>query len=144
MESGSLNRIISVFCRLHYRCSYAQFSKLGISPGEPRILRYLKSHEGCIQRQISKNCHLEPATVTHILAKMERENIVERHNEPGNRRNLQVFLTRKGHEHLSVVENGNLLLEEQCFRSFTPEEKKQAASFLHRMCENLMTTEEHL
>lgn len=138
METGELNLLLVKLSRLHYRRSYAAFSKQGITRGQPRILRYLKTHEGCIQRELSDNCLLEPATVTTILDKMARKGLVERRYEPGSHRNMQVFLTEKGRESLLLVEQVYKQLEEECFNGFSPEEIELAAGFLERICHNML------
>ncbi len=142
METGELNLLLVKLSRLHYRRSYAAFSKLGITRGQPRILRYLKAHEGCIQRELSDNCLLEPATVTTILDKMERKGLVERRYEPGSHRNMQVFLTEKGRESLLLVERVYRQLEEECFSGFSPEEIELAAGFLERICQNMLRADQ--
>jgi DNA-binding MarR family transcriptional regulator len=141
MENGELNSLLIQLSRLHFRRSYTEFTKLGITRGQPRILRYLKSHEGCIQRELGENCHLEPATITNILEKMEQKGMIDRRYEPGSRRNVQVFLTEKGCESLQGVEEVYRLLEEECFDGFSPEETRQAAGFLERICDNMLRAE---
>ena len=142
MEKESPNILLGKLSRLHLRRSYTRFMTIGVTQGQPRILRYLKFHKGCIQRELSDNCFLEPATVTNILAKMEYGGLVKRRFPPGNRRSLQVFLTRKGEECFSRVEKMSLLLEDECFKGFTPAEKEQAICFIERICNNMEKAEE--
>lgn len=142
IKPGELNQLLGKFSRLHSRRSFTEFSKIGITQGEPRILRYLNSHEGCIQREICDNCHLEPATVTNIMARMERDSLIKRQYESGSRRNLQVFLTQKGRESLQSVEQAHRIIEEECFSGFTSEEKEQAKLLIERICNNLVKGEE--
>lgn len=141
MEPGGFNRLLGKISRLHWRRTFSEFSKFGISHGEPRILRYLSLHEGCIQRELCDNCHLEPASVTNILARMERNDLIDRQYEPGSRRNLQVFLTPKGRELLQYVEQVHRILEDECFLGFTSAEKEQTALIIERICDNMMKAE---
>jgi DNA-binding MarR family transcriptional regulator len=142
MNNGELNCLLGRLSRLHFRRSYTEFSRLGITRGQPRILRYLESHEGCIQRELSENCHLEPATITNTLEKMEQKGLIERRYEPGSHRNVQVFLTDKGREGLQLVGQVNKLLEEECFAGFAPDEVGLAADFLERICQNMIKADE--
>lgn len=142
MEKGKLDQLLAKISRLHSRVSFTEFSKIGITQGEPRILHYLNSHEGCIQRELCENCHLEPASVTNILAKMEHDGLVNRRYEPDSRRNLQVFLTPKGRESIQYVDQVQQLLEEECFSGFTCGEKEQVGLFMKRICSNLMKAED--
>ena len=57
--------------KTHFRRSRVEFGKIGITKGQPRILDYLSENDGCIQREIAKHCHIEPATV---FSKVSRKN----------------------------------------------------------------------
>lgn len=142
MLKGELNRLLGRLSRLHMRLSYTEFSKIGITQGQPRILRFLKSHDGSIQREICDYCHMKPATVTEVLEKMEEKKLIERKFEPGSRRNLQVFLTSLGHEYLINAEQVDALLEEICFQGFAPEEKEETLHCFERIYLNLIKADE--
>lgn len=142
METGELNRMLGKIGRFHWRLSYTEFAKYGITQGQPRILRYLSSHEGCIQRELCDNCHLEPASVTNILAIMERDELISRQYEPGNRRSLQVFLTSKGQEAMQHVEQVHQLIGEESFCDFNEDEKEQVKAYFERILTNLKKAEE--
>jgi DNA-binding MarR family transcriptional regulator len=141
MQPGELNRLLGRIARVHYRRSFAEFSKFGITQGQPRILNYLVRDDGCIQRDLCDHCHLEPATVTKLMANMEKAELIERRNEPGNRRNLYVFLTSKGRAAQRCVARVHILIEGECFAGFSDTEKEQAALFLQRISDNLIKAE---
>ncbi len=142
MEKGNLNILLGRVRRLHFRCCYTELTKIGVTRGQPRILRYLKFHDGCIQRELCENCHLEPATVTNILGKMERDGFIRRCHQPGSRRNMQVFLLPKGEARLCDVDKVHRHLEKEIFKGFTPEEKRQMAEFMERMIGTMEKAEE--
>ena len=141
MEQGELNRLLVRVSRVHYRRSFSEFAKFGITKGQPQILNFLARNDGCIQRELCDSCHLEPATVTKLLANMEKAGLIERRNEPGNRRNLCVFLTQKGREAQQYVEQVHTQIEQECFAGFSEAEKEQAAQLLKRIADNLIKAE---
>jgi DNA-binding MarR family transcriptional regulator len=144
MEPGELNRLLIQISRIHYRRSFAELSKFEITQGQPGILNYLVRHDGCIQREFCDNCHLEPATVTHIMANMEKNGLIERRSEPGNRRNLYVYLTEQGREAQRQVKQVQLAIEKECFQGFSDAEQEQAAVILQRIVDNLIQAEEQI
>jgi len=73
-----------------------EFSKVGITEGQPKILDLLSVDDGCIQREITNNCNIEPATVTSLLCIMEKTELIYRKQDPKDKRVLKVFLTEKG------------------------------------------------
>ncbi len=140
--NGELNRLLGQLSRRHMQKSYTELTKIDVTQGQPRILRYLKSHNGCIQREICDGCHMKPATVTEVLEKMEDRKLIERKAEPGSRRNLQVFITPLGHTTLTKIDSVDRLIEDKCFHGFTAAEKEQAAHCLDRIYRNLLNSNE--
>ena len=108
-----------------------------LTSGQPKVLDYLYSHDGAIQKDIAQNCCIEQATLTSVLAGMENKGLIERRMMNGNRRNLYVFLTDKGKELTERVEREFLRLEEAAFAGVDEHEKELAVRFLSRIKENL-------
>lgn len=108
-----------------------------LTSGQPKVLDYLYSHDGAIQKDIAQNCCIEQATLTSVLAGMENKGLIERRMMNGNRRNLYVFLTDKGKELTERVEREFLRLEETAFAGLDEHEKELAVRFLSRIKENL-------
>ena len=42
-----------------------------LSLGQPKILEYLKEHNGSSQKEIAKGCHIEAGSLTSVLGRME-------------------------------------------------------------------------
>lgn len=137
IKDGEFHRLLAKSHRLHSKRSFADLAKIGISHGQPRILHYLSANDGCIQRDIAENFDIEPATVTDILAVMEKAGLVKRKNDPDDRRVLRVFLAKKGASIHAEVESIFLEVEKECFRGFSREEKQQTLRFLERINDNL-------
>ena len=78
------------------RMVFERLSGTGLSTGQPKILEYLFSHDGAIQKDIAEACAVEPATATSLLSRMEKNGLVERKSKDGDRRYTCVFLTEKG------------------------------------------------
>ncbi|MDD4797356.1 MAG: MarR family transcriptional regulator, partial [Eubacteriales bacterium] len=83
---------------MNRRRARVYFNAVDISPGQPRILRYLDSHDGCIQRDLAVHCHLEPASVTSVLGTMENKGYIVRTPVENDKRAQRVWLTEKGRE----------------------------------------------
>ena len=111
--------------------------KASPTAGQPKVLDYLKDHDGAGQKEIAAACHIEPATLTSVLNRMEEKGMIERRMRNGNRRSLYVFLTEKGKELSDVVEREFDRAEEQALAGFSPEEREECRRMLRRICENL-------
>ena len=111
--------------------------KASLTAGQPKVLDYLKDHDGAGQKEIADACHIEPATLTSVLNRMEEKGMIERRMRNGNRRSIYVFLTEKGKELSDVVEREFGRAEEQALAGFSPEEREECRRMLRRICENL-------
>ena len=57
-----------------------------VSAGQPKVLAFLKNHEGLSQKDIAKACQIEPGSLTVLLNRMEALGMVDRRRAEGNRR----------------------------------------------------------
>lgn len=104
--------------------------------GQPKVLDYLKEHDGANQTEIARGCHIETASLTSILNRMEEKGIIERRMLNGNRRSLHVFLTDKGRKLGLQVDRSFLDLEAQGFAGIDDTERQQFIDTLLKIYHN--------
>ncbi len=109
----------------------------GLTSGQPKVLDYLLSHDGAVQKEIAEACHIEPATITSVLAGMEACGLIERKNMNGNRRSLYVYLTDKGRCHAEQVRSKFEMIEAKALSGLSKDESEQLISLLTRLNENV-------
>lgn len=105
--------------------------------GQPKVLDYLKNHDGAVQKDIALSCHIEPASLTSILNGMEKKELIIRKMCKGNRRSLYVFLTAKGKEQANLIKKEFNKIEECALKDFTTDERKAFNDYLLRVYRNL-------
>lgn len=108
-----------------------------LSKGQPKILEYLYTNDGAVQKDIAKSCFIEQATVTSILTRMEKNELIIRKVDPDNRRFQFVYLTEKGKVEAKFVIESFEMLEKNAPKDFTIEEKSQFLNYLNRVNNNL-------
>ena len=110
----------------------------GLTIGQPKVLDYLKDHDGAGQKDIARGCHIEPGTLTTLLNRMEDTGLVERRMLNGNRRSLYVFLTDKGKNQLALVTETISEMEEKAFRGISESEREAFMNVFLRIYENTL------
>ena len=115
----------------------ARLKDTGLTIGQPKILDYLKDHDGAGQKDIAHGCHIEPGTLTTLLNRMEDIGLVERRMRNGNRRSLYVFLTEKGKEQLKLVTEAFSWMEKEAFRGISETERKTFMDLMLRVYANI-------
>ena len=113
-----------------------------LTSGQPKVLDYLYSHDGAIQKDIAQSCCIEQATLTSVLAGMENKGLIKRRTMNDNRRNLYVFLTDKGKMLTQRVEQEFSGLEKLAFSGFNKQEQELVISFLSRIRDNFVHIKE--
>ncbi len=108
-----------------------------LTSGQPKILDYLKYHNGAVQKEIAAACHIEPATLTSLLLGMEHKQLITRKMRNGNRRSLYVYLTEKGKKTADYVQTEFCALEQKALMGFCKEEQELFTQFLLRIHENI-------
>lgn len=116
----------------------AELKETGLSSGQPKILDFLKEHDGSSQKDIAHGCHIEPGTLTTLLNRMEEIGLVERRMLDGNRRTFYVFMTEKGKLKAKQVDQAFIQLENRAFRGISSEEKGTFMALFEKIYENTL------
>lgn len=110
----------------------------GLTSGQPKILDYLKDHDGSVQKDIAAGCHIEPASLTVILNGMENKGYIERKMQKGDRRSVFVFLTEKGREYVKRLNQEFEKIEGIALQNFNDAEKERLQGYLTRVYDNMI------
>lgn len=117
-------------------------AELGLSPGQPKILEYLRLRGTQNQRSIAAHCQIEPATAGSILLRMEEAGLVERRQRPGDRRALYVSLTPAGAAAAEALAAVFDRADTQATAPLTEQERIQLAALLEKICAALPEEEQ--
>ncbi len=109
----------------------------GLTAGQPKVLDYLKDHNGANQKAIAQGCHMEPASVSSVLAGMEHGGLIARQAEPGDRRSLRVYLTPLGEEKSRLTQQAFEDLEALALRGLDQSQRQTLIALLVQVAENL-------
>lgn len=116
---------------------FADIKGLGLSIGQPKVLDFLKENDGAVQKEIAKGCHIEPASLSTILAGMEKNGLITRKMYENNRRNLNVYMTAKGKAICEQVTENFSNIEKKALSGFTDSEIEAFFAYLTKIHNNL-------
>ena len=109
----------------------------GLSPGQPKILRYLAAHDGCLQKELASSCDIEPATVSKVLTGMEEAGLIRRKGSEQDKRAITVLLTDKGRAADARMQRHFTELDGLELEGFTDQETEAFSGYLARVYRNL-------
>ena len=112
-----------------------------LTPGQPKVLDYLRDHNGATQKEIAAACYIEAPTITSVLNGMEAKGLIERKRLNGNRRSFHVFMTDKGQKLEQRVHEIFLKLEEETFEGISQEKRKEFLELFSKIHRNIVPSE---
>ncbi len=139
--NDSLHYLIMANQMLVQRRLLDQMKNTGLTIGQPKVLDYLKEHDGSSQKDIAKGCFLEAGSLTSILNRMEEKGLIERRMLNGNRRTWHVFLTEQGKQSQKLVEAVFQEIETRAVCGISTEEYDAFMKTCRKIYENLMASE---
>lgn len=139
-ETDSMNFVLGQLIRVYHCRTHMLLGKLGLYPGQPPILFMLWKKDGCSQKELAEKLHVKPATITVMLRRMEKAGLLERREDSQDLRVSRVYLAQKGKEILQQLEEVLKVVEKECYKGFTDEERILLRRFLIQMRENLINS----
>ena len=114
-----------------------QLKDTGLTLGQPKVLDYLKDHDGASQKEIAAGCLIAAGSLTSILNRMEEKGLIERKMLNGHRRTFHIFMTESGKKNQKLVEETFEKIEETALNNISEEEQKVFMEIFHRIYRNL-------
>jgi DNA-binding MarR family transcriptional regulator len=133
----SLGYQVRVTHRSIQRLLQAKIAPHGVKLGMWYFLRVLWEKDGLTQRELSRRIGTKEPTTLHAIAMMERSGLVSRRRNPGDRRKMNVYLTRKGRQLETKLIPLAIEVVDTAFEGFTPKDVRQVLGFLKAMQANL-------
>ena len=112
-------------------------NKLGLSPGQPKVLRCLAARGPCSQRMLADYCEVDPSAICRMLDSMERAGLVRRQPAPGSRREGLVTMTDAGRQAFDAWERQCVQIDGQMLTGFSEQERSQFRDYLLRAYHNM-------
>ena len=129
--------LISLAARGFARLSEARLKPLGFGVGHLPVLVALRDGRASTQRDLARFAKIEQPPMAQMLARMERDGLVQRAPDPADGRSSRITLTAAAEVRLpdavSVLLQGN----REALRDFTDEEAGLLVALLTRLIANL-------
>ena len=108
----------------------------GLMPGQPKILEYLWFHDGASQKDISRECIIDKSTVTSLLKRMEKLDLIRKETRPDDQRGINIYLTDKGWEKAKEIRKVIYATDDAMWQGIPEEEKQQFMRTFHKIIAN--------
>ena len=119
----------------------AAIRRIGLLPGQPKILECLNERDGRTAKEICEECILDKSTMTGLLTRMERQGLVRRETNEHDRRSYRVFLTDLGRDYLDRITTITSNSDAVATQTMSDEEQRILREGLRRIIANLQEAE---
>lgn len=123
INKDSLYYLFLELQRLHYHRSHVLLDEIGVYHGQPHMLFALSNKDGLSQKELADRLNIKASTITVMLKRMEKANLVMRKQDTKDQRVSRVYITEEGMEVCQKAIDVMRKMEEECFGNFTEEER---------------------
>jgi DNA-binding MarR family transcriptional regulator len=129
--------LVSLAARGFARLSEARLKPLGFGVGHLPVLVALQDGRASTQRDLARFARIEQPPMAQMLARMERDGLIERAPDPADRRSSRIRLTEVAEARLPDAVAALLRGNHEVLRDFTDEEAGMLVALLTRLIANL-------
>lgn len=126
-------RRIEYVSRVHHMAFKSRLQDIGIPPAQMGALRTITRFPGMSQRELADQLHIQRATATVMLQKMEKAGLIRRENDKDDQRISRIYPSDYA---LRVDEENRKSVEayfDQCFHGVSQEEVTLLLDILSRL-----------
>lgn len=123
--------------RIHRMAFRSCLQDIGIPPAQMGALRTITQYPGMSQRELADKLHIQRATATVMLQKMEKSGLICRENDREDQRISRIYPSEYA---LSIDEENRKSVENymsRCFEGFRPEEISSLLDLLGKLGGNI-------
>jgi DNA-binding MarR family transcriptional regulator len=120
----------------HASAMFAErLAALGLTPPQAGILRAIDASAGASQQALCGSLGVAASRLVTLVDDLERRKLVERRDDPGDRRVYALHLTDHGREALTAIGRVAREHQEALCAALTPEERDLLAGLLRRIAD---------
>ncbi len=136
-DTDSVMNLFSKIQRLKFFVLRKELNTFGVHPAHVPLFFIIQKNPGISQKDIAKTLAVSPATVAIMLRKMEKNGLVKRDVNLADRREYQVFLTKKSELIIKRLEGIIEKFEKISISSLSEDEVNILKAMLKKIIKNL-------
>ncbi|WP_131194213.1 MarR family winged helix-turn-helix transcriptional regulator [Lichenihabitans psoromatis] len=129
--------LIALAARGFARLSEARLKPLGFGVGQVPVLVALQNGQASTQRDLARFARVEQPPMAQMLARMERDGLVQRTPDPTDGRSQRVMMTEVAKTRMPTAVTALFQGNREALSGFTEAEEAEFVSLLSRLIANL-------
>lgn len=140
-QPATLGRLISALYRHQMAILNRRFASLGLGGGSYIFLIQICEHPGLTQSELSRNLLIDKATVSKMLAILEKRKLILRKPDPADRRAAFLYPTSKGLKDYETLIGISMIYRQEMTAGVTADEYEMLYHLLTKLLKNLCSVE---
>lgn len=135
-------RMADLTCDLARTCNRkeVQFAaSFNLTPAEFKFLRLFSDIDTLPIKQITSILDLTPGRVTHIITSLEKKNLIKRHQDPTDKRNVFIDLTGISKPFIKNLHENHVYIHKKILENIDPEKRELVLSAMDDVISALKT-----
>ena len=124
--------------RLQFLRTHSLSGKTEAHHGQGGLLVALHFKDGQTQKELAQLMGRKPATMTVMIQRMEKNDLVKKEQDKEDQRTTTIYITKKGEEEYKIVCEIFEQMEEEMFANFSVEEKIVFKRLLMQIQDNFL------
>jgi MarR family transcriptional regulator, organic hydroperoxide resistance regulator len=108
-------------------------SDLNVTPVQAMVLRFLYDQDQITSIDLGKKTELDSATLTGVIDRLENAGLIDRKDNPHDRRSIQIYLTEKGKITGEQVARRMEEANTDFLKAFTPQESGELRRLINTL-----------
>lgn len=138
INKDSLYFLFLEIYRLHYYRTHVLLDEIGVYHGQPPMLFVLSKNDGLSQKELADTLNVKASTITVMLKRMEKANLVMRKQDSHDQRISRVYITEEGLKLCKKASDVMHKIDDECFGNFTTDEKVILRRLFFQIKDNLI------
>ena len=136
-EFEEISNLLHQIIRLHFTVAQKQLDKHGLHPAQPGIIHMLSNRDGMTQVDLAGKLNVTPATISAMVKRMERDDLLYRKRSEEDQRVTHIYLTEKGKEQSIIIGKVFNQINQVSFKNFSEEDLIQVREIFLKIASNL-------
>jgi MarR family transcriptional regulator for hemolysin len=115
---------------------YEMRKELGLTPSQWKVILALSLFNGISQKELADKIYVDGSTLVPVIDKMESGGLLERKSDPSDRRNNQLFLTKKAESTVDSIIEIILQLRKKLYQGISQGEQEIIRTALQKIIDN--------
>ncbi|MBD9562221.1 MULTISPECIES: MarR family winged helix-turn-helix transcriptional regulator [unclassified Pseudomonas] len=137
LDKSNVEYMVTEAARL-IRCAFVQqIENRNLTLRQAQVLAYIARHPGCRQADLAEALAKRNMTLTGVLDRLERQGLLERRQDPSDRRAHLLFLKDKASAELDTISSSTTNVREAALQNISEADITVLTNVLRNIAENL-------